>query len=138
MSHPTKVVAVLLSLLLVAAPLAAQDVIEIGEEMRLEGEVLEQTADAIRFKMKQPDESMRETTIPKRFIRAVTVGGKRTVLNSQAADPFGPTDAEKRFGPMLDAMISDRIAEAASFPLTDIITQRLLRSSADATEVIHG
>lgn len=57
--------------------------------------------------------------------------------SSRAADPFGPTDAEKRFGPMLDAMVSDRISEAARFPLTDIIAQRLLRSAADATEVIH-
>jgi hypothetical protein len=40
--------------------------------------------------------------------------------------PFAPTVAEKRFQPLLDQHIADRITSAANFPLVDAIVDRLL------------
>lgn len=45
---------------------------------------------------------------------------------SDAAAPFQPTAAEKRFGPMLDAMLAERIVGASNFELPRVIEQRLL------------
>lgn len=41
-------------------------------------------------------------------------------------EPFAPTFAEKRFAPLLDQQIADRIVSAANFPLVDVIVDRLL------------
>lgn len=46
-----------------------------------------------------------------------------------AAGPFAPNEGERRFRPMLDAALSDRIAGAAHFPLTDAVARRLLGSA---------
>jgi len=40
--------------------------------------------------------------------------------------PFAPGYAQKRFQPMLDQHIADRLTSAARFPLIDVITDRLL------------
>jgi hypothetical protein len=40
--------------------------------------------------------------------------------------PFAPTVVEKRFQPLLDQRIADRITTAANFPLVDVIVDRLL------------
>lgn len=42
-------------------------------------------------------------------------------------DRFQPGDAERRFMPMLDREIADRIARAPGFPLVDAVAARLLR-----------
>lgn len=39
--------------------------------------------------------------------------------------PFAPNAAEKRFAPLLDQQIADRIVSAANFPLVDVIVDRL-------------
>lgn len=44
---------------------------------------------------------------------------------SMAAEPFAPTAAEKRFGPMMDALLSDRLMSASKFPLIEAVAQRL-------------
>lgn len=44
--------------------------------------------------------------------------------NNQAAGPFAPSGAEKRFGPLLDTEFATRITESAQFPLIDAITDR--------------
>ena len=49
-----------------------------------------------------------------------------------AAEPFAATAAEERFGPMMDAILSDRIMSATNFPLTDRIADQLLRRSVQA------
>ncbi|MCA9302867.1 MAG: hypothetical protein KC996_01960 [Phycisphaerales bacterium] len=49
---------------------------------------------------------------------------------NNAAAPFGPTDAEKQFGPILDAQIADKIVNAADFPLVTRIKQDLMKNSA--------
>ncbi len=41
-------------------------------------------------------------------------------------EPFAPGFAEKRFMPLLNQKIADRITQAANFPLVDLITDRLL------------
>ena len=45
--------------------------------------------------------------------------------SSTAAEPFAPGPAERRFAPMLDWIIADRITEAANFSLIDAIVDRL-------------
>jgi Rod binding domain-containing protein len=40
--------------------------------------------------------------------------------------PFAPGFAEKRFMPLLDQHIADRITSGANFPLVDVITERLM------------
>jgi hypothetical protein len=44
---------------------------------------------------------------------------------STAAGAFAPTDAEKRFGPMLDAMLADRVVHASNFELPKLIVERI-------------
>lgn len=38
--------------------------------------------------------------------------------------PFAPNIAEKRFGPLLDQQIADRIVEASNFEIVDAIAER--------------
>ncbi len=40
--------------------------------------------------------------------------------------PFAPGYAQKRFQPLLDQYIADRLTSAARLPLIDVITDRLL------------
>jgi len=40
--------------------------------------------------------------------------------------PFAPGFAEKRFMPLLDQQLADRITSGANFPLVDVITERLM------------
>ncbi len=42
--------------------------------------------------------------------------------------PFAPGYAQKRFQPLLDQHVADRLTSAARFPLIDVITDRLLGS----------
>ena len=44
--------------------------------------------------------------------------------HSQATGPFAPNISEKRFGPLMDQHIADRITKAANFPLVDVIVDR--------------
>lgn len=43
--------------------------------------------------------------------------------------PFAPGVAEKRFAPMLDQHLSDRIAKASNFDLVDAIVKRFVPAS---------
>jgi len=45
--------------------------------------------------------------------------------HSMAAGPFAPTSAERRFGPILDGLLADRIAEATNFPITEAVARRI-------------
>ncbi|MEE8509291.1 MAG: hypothetical protein V3T07_09525 [Myxococcota bacterium] len=45
--------------------------------------------------------------------------------STEAAEPFAPGPVERRFAPMLDWIIADRITEAANFSLIDAIVERL-------------
>jgi len=49
-----------------------------------------------------------------------------------AAGPFAPNEAERRFAPIFDQVMSDRIAKATNFALTDAVAQRLLRTAEGA------
>ncbi len=40
--------------------------------------------------------------------------------------PFAPGYAEKRFQPLLDQQVADRLTNAARFPLIDVIVERLM------------
>lgn len=45
--------------------------------------------------------------------------------------PFAPGYAEKRFQPLLDQHVADRLTSAAGFPLIDVITNRLIGPEQD-------
>lgn len=59
---------------------------------------------------------------------------KQVRETNNAAPPFGPTEAEKQFGPILDGQIAEKIVTAADFPLVERIKQDLLKSSAYVTQ----
>ncbi len=42
-----------------------------------------------------------------------------------ATEPFAPNSAQKRFMPMLDWQIADRVTSSANFPLVDRIVQQM-------------
>lgn len=49
--------------------------------------------------------------------------------SSHAPAPWGPTTAEKNFGPMLDAKIADQIVSASDMPIVERITNTILRNT---------
>ncbi|MBL4590402.1 MAG: hypothetical protein JKY96_00430 [Phycisphaerales bacterium] len=60
--------------------------------------------------------------------------------SNQAAEPFGPTDADKQFGSLLDTKLADQIVSASNFPLVDRIQRDMLKHSAymnDATKAVN-
>ena len=61
---------------------------------------------------------------------------------SRAEGPFAPGDAEKRFGPLLDQQIAERITKRAHFALVDRIAEQLQttgsRSAASAASHQQG
>lgn len=46
---------------------------------------------------------------------------------NNAAAPFGPGDAEKAFGPLLDKAISERVVKASGFGIVDRLASDLLK-----------
>ena len=52
--------------------------------------------------------------------------------SNMAADPFGPGDAERRFGPMWDAAIAQRIVKARGFGLVDAVARGVRREGDGA------
>ena len=52
--------------------------------------------------------------------------------SSLARGPFAPGDAERRFGPMLDQELADRVTSGSNFPLIDDLARRLAAHSARA------
>ncbi|MHA7813652.1 MAG: rod-binding protein [Phycisphaerales bacterium] len=47
--------------------------------------------------------------------------------SNNAPAPFGPTQAEKQFGSLLDNQLADEITRAAQFPLVDRLVQEFTR-----------
>lgn len=47
--------------------------------------------------------------------------------SNNAAPPFGPTQAEKQFGSLLDNQLADEIARAAQFPIVDRLVEQFTR-----------
>lgn len=53
--------------------------------------------------------------------------------SNHAAEPFGPTDAEKSFGPLLDAEIARRIVAKERYGLVDAVARQLQAASGIPT-----
>lgn len=53
--------------------------------------------------------------------------------SNQAAPPFAPTDAEKSFGPLLDAEIAQRIVAREQYGLVDSVARQLQRFASPAS-----
>ncbi|MCR9075939.1 MAG: rod-binding protein [bacterium] len=47
--------------------------------------------------------------------------------SNNAPPPFGPTQAEKQFGSLLDNQLADEIARAAQFPIVDRLVEQFTR-----------
>ncbi len=45
---------------------------------------------------------------------------------NESAAPFAPGEAERAFGPMLDAEIAERIVKSARFSIVDVIAKQLV------------
>ncbi|MEZ6235497.1 MAG: hypothetical protein R3B68_15030 [Phycisphaerales bacterium] len=56
---------------------------------------------------------------------------KEIRAQNNAAPPFGPTQAEKSLGPLMDAMLADRMVKSHQFALVDRIAADLRRVSTD-------
>ena len=54
--------------------------------------------------------------------------------SNQAAEPFAPGTAERRFGPLLDQHIADSIVKGGNFGLVDSIVERFM----PAEQRMHG
>lgn len=50
--------------------------------------------------------------------------------SSMAAGPFSPGAVEKRFGPLLDQQVADRVTQASRFTLVDAIVERYAAMAA--------
>lgn len=49
-----------------------------------------------------------------------------------AAEPFAPSDGEKRFGALYDAEIARRMVKSSAFPLVDALARQMRERSASA------
>ncbi|MEL7473560.1 MAG: hypothetical protein AAGK04_09605 [Planctomycetota bacterium] len=58
--------------------------------------------------------------------------------SNQAAPPFAPSEAEKSFGGILDAMLADQIVQAQGLPIVERLARDLLRDSASAPQPAAG
>jgi Rod binding domain-containing protein len=61
------------------------------------------------------------------FIKPVLEQMRET---NMMASRFAPGDAERRFGPLLDEHIADRMTQRDGFPLVDAVAEHLMSASA--------
>lgn len=54
--------------------------------------------------------------------------------SNNAAPPFAPTEAEKSFGPLLDAEIAQRIVAHEHYGLVESVARQLLKASGGARD----
>ena len=66
-----------------------------------------------------------KTLVGEAFVKPVLASLRDSGL---AADAFKPGTAEKRFRPMFDAMLSDRVVESSHFALVERVADRFERS----------
>ncbi|MEC9373764.1 MAG: hypothetical protein VYC34_07970 [Planctomycetota bacterium] len=76
-----------------------------------------------------PQEAAREAA--EEFVAVSLVQPILASLREQnnAAEPFAPGDAERRFAPLWDAEIARRISKAEQFDIVDVVARQLLRSA---------
>ncbi len=58
--------------------------------------------------------------------------------SNNAAGPFAPTQADKQFGPLLDAQLADKIVSASKFDLVDRLHQDMLGRQAYISEAANA
>ena len=54
--------------------------------------------------------------------------------SNNAPAPFGPTQAEKQFGSLLDNQLADEITKAAQFPLVDRLVSEFTKHLPESTK----
>ena len=55
---------------------------------------------------------------------------------NQAAEPFGTTDVEKRFGPIFDRAVADAMVRPDRFPMVESVERYMLQRIVPQREVI--
>ncbi|MCC5786435.1 MAG: hypothetical protein JJU33_07030 [Phycisphaerales bacterium] len=81
-----------------------------------------------RADTRKPEEQAREAAeqlLSVSFIQPVL---KQVREMNDAPPPWGPTQAEKQFGPMLDAKLADQLIKAARLPIVERLSRDLNRS----------
>jgi Rod binding domain-containing protein len=58
--------------------------------------------------------------------------------SNNAPAPFGPTQAEKQFGALLDTQLADEISRAAQFPIVDRLVEQFTSHLPKANESAPG
>jgi Rod binding domain-containing protein len=83
---------------------------------------------------KEADEARRvaQQLVAETFIKPVLKQVRETRL---IADRFAPGDAERRFGPLLDERIADRMTQREGFPLVDAVADHLMSITAKRLQV---
>lgn len=76
-----------------------------------------------------------EQLVSTAFVQPI-LSGLREMNN--AAPPFAPTQAEKQFGPLLDAQLADRYVAGQNFPLVDRLAAQLYRPPAQNTSTAQS
>lgn len=77
---------------------------------------------------RKPEEQAREAAeqlLSVTFIQPVL---KQVREMNDAPPPWGPTQAEKQFGPMLDAKLADQLIKAARLPIIERLSRDLNRA----------
>lgn len=77
---------------------------------------------------RKPEEQAREAAeqlLSVSFIQPVL---KQVREMNDAPPPWGPTQAEKQFGPMLDAKLADQLIKAARLPIIERLSRDLNRA----------
>jgi hypothetical protein len=87
----------------------------------------EQLRSAGRGKLVEEARTASEQLVSSAFILPVLAELRSS---SMSEGPFAPGDTERRFGPVLDQHIADRLTQRSHFPLVDRLTEDLLRPAA--------
>jgi Rod binding domain-containing protein len=80
----------------------------------------------------EPAKEVAQKLVSLAFIEPVLAKLRET---NQAAGPFAPSNAERRFGPLFDQHLADRITSSANFPLVESLRDHL---TTCAKEDAHG
>ncbi|RMH27705.1 MAG: hypothetical protein D6692_07260 [Planctomycetota bacterium] len=93
-------------------------------------EALGDIRNAVRFETKQDRKPEDRALDAARQLVATTLVEpilKQARETNHAPPPFGPTQAERQFGSLLDHKLAQDIVTASDFPLVDRLAQDLLR-----------
>lgn len=104
--------------------------IELGQSLATPSAIPDPRAaffEALRGQTGDPEQEAR--TAAERFVANVFIEPvlKQMRESNNAAPPFGPTQADKQFGALLDRRVAEQVVRAGRFGIVDRITNDLMR-----------